>query len=108
MESPSRHARYSRGQRDERSDDRQQPCDEDRYLPILMEEPVGEFQIALIEQGVAAIFLDKRPPTVCANLICQQRTDVASDRARGSRPVDVEDSGINVISGEWHDDFRWK
>jgi hypothetical protein len=60
VEAEARHARDSRGKRDEGADDGEKASDEDCDLAVFVEEAIGEFEVVFVEQDVTAVFLDER------------------------------------------------
>src|SRR5260221_9069969 len=102
------HPRNSCWKRDERANDRQQPSNKNRGCTITEKKPVRDFKLVTVQQNIASVLLHQRTSTVVANLISDDRAGIAPDRARRRGPKQIELPGIDQVSGERHDDFRWQ
>src|ERR1019366_6935072 len=68
------HARDSSRQGDESADHGPQASDQYGEGPSPLEEPVGDTELAMAEENVAAVALHQRAATKVANLVGQHRT----------------------------------
>src|SRR5579859_1801002 len=105
MEAAAGHAGDSGGQGDEGADHGEEAGDEYGEVSPAREEAVGPVELAAAHQDPATVALDKRASTVGSDLVRQQRSYIASDRAYGRYPEQLERALIYEVSGEGHDEF---
>src|SRR5215469_2523961 len=63
------HTRDAGGKRDEGANHREQTCDEYRDCSAAFEEAVGDGELAMAEEDVAAVALDQRAPAEVTDLV---------------------------------------
>src|SRR5580704_9767031 len=105
MKSPSRHASNSCGQSDEGADYRQQPGYEDGEISPAGEKSIGPIQFAPAHQNPAAVFFYQRTAAVASDLVCDQRSQVATDGSGGGDPKELHCALVDQVAGEGHDQF---
>ena len=106
MKFAARHTRNPRRQRNKCSDHRQQPRNEHGHLSPAQKKTVGPIQLTASHENPASIALHQRTPAVAADLVSDQRPQIASDRARRRRPNQLHRTRVNQIPGKRHDQFR--
>src|SRR5262249_393833 len=87
VEAQQRHPRDPGGKGDERPDRGQQPADQHGQVAPAVEEIFGAVEILVAHQEIAAPAVDNGAAAALAQLIGEYRSDIATDRARGRRPV---------------------
>jgi hypothetical protein len=102
----ARHAGDSGGQCNERADHRQQTRNEHRRLPPTLKETVGPIEFAAAHQDPAPVALHQRAPAVVADLVGDQRAQIASDGARRRDPHQFHRTLKHQVPREGHDQFR--
>src|SRR5580698_2423186 len=108
MEFQARHASDSGGQRNERSNDRQQARDQDGDGTAPLEKAVGDVELTFAQKDVAAETLDQRTSPEVTDFVSQHRSQVAAQRAPGGDGDERKPAGVNQVAGERHDDLRRK
>src|SRR2546423_315268 len=103
MKSSARHPRNPGRQRNECTNDRQQPSDEYRQISPATEEAIGPVEFALAHQNPASVALDQRPPAKKSDLISDQRSQIAPDRTNCCHPQQFELALKNQESRKGHD-----
>ena len=106
MKPPARHAGNSRRQRNERADHRQHAGDEHCAASPSPEETICQIQLMPAEQNPAAIFLDQRTSAIGSDFVCDERSQIAANRARRRHPPQVHLALIYEITRKRHDQFR--
>src|SRR5215469_13631095 len=94
------HAGDAGRQRDEGADHRQQAAGEDGGLSPALEETVGPVQLAAPHENPLAVSLDEWASAVSADLVRNQRAEIAPDRARRRSPKQPHGAFVDQVSGE--------
>ena len=106
MESSPRHPCYPGRQRDKCPDNGQKSSNENRQISPACKESIRPIELAPAHQNPSPIALHQGTSTICADLVCHQRSQIAPDRPRGGSPDQTEFSLEHEVARERHDQFR--
>src|SRR5438132_9002334 len=99
MEAQTRHARNARWQRNKGSDDRKQAADQNSCGAKTSKESLRHLQLVTAQKNIRSISLNQRTPAVTANLIGDDRAQVAANRSGRGRQQQVELPLVHQESG---------
>ena len=84
----------------------QQSTEQDGGRTETLEEAVGKVEVAPADPDVTAVALHQRTSAETADLVGDNRTQIAAQRAERCHCRQRETAGVHQVAGERHDDFR--